>query len=184
MEHNCSLCPKREMFKSVFHLYISYNYNPEKNVNSKLAFSSPFALFNFLRISIPFSPRVFKFQRGPNPFKRLKSHDTSSVWLNQSQPVSIDTQLQKRWVLLKASTEATWITAPEVSTEAVNINDSYHPLQDFSLLLLSSKEKKSCSEQKGGSQDFSFSFLLYQCFKKRSTGSRFVPKKQFSQRNG
>jgi len=30
-------------------------------------------------------------------------------------------------VLLRASTEATWITAPEVSGKAVNINDSYHP---------------------------------------------------------
>lgn len=30
-------------------------------------------------------------------------------------------------MLLRASTEATWITAPEVSGKAVNINDSYHP---------------------------------------------------------
>ena len=57
-------------------------------------------------------------------------------------------------MLLRASTEATWITAPEVSGKAVNINDSYHPppglLQPNSLHFSSSlrfKGKKSCSEQ-------------------------------------
>lgn len=50
-------------------------------------------------------------------------------------------------MLQRASTGATWITAPEVSGKAVNINDSYHPLQgfssqaDFTFLLLSSKGK-------------------------------------------
>lgn len=58
-------------------------------------------------------------------------------------------------MLLRASTEATWITAPEVSGKAVNKNDSYHPppglLQPsrlrFSSFALFKGEKKSCSEQ-------------------------------------
>lgn len=56
--------------------------------------------------------------------------------------------------LQRASTEATWITAPEVSAKAVNINDSYHPppglLQPGSLHFSSSaffKGRESCSEQ-------------------------------------
>lgn len=57
-------------------------------------------------------------------------------------------------MLLRAPTEATWITAPEVSGKAVNINDSYHPppglLQPSRLHFSSSplfKGKKFCSEQ-------------------------------------
>lgn len=87
------------------------------------------------------------------------------MWLNQSQPVSIDTwsfggggggekEKKKVRALQRASTEATWITAPEVSAKAVNINDSYHPppglLQPGSLHFSSSalfKGRESCSEQ-------------------------------------
>lgn len=58
-------------------------------------------------------------------------------------------------MLLRASTEATWITAPEVSGKAVNINDSYHPppglLQPSRLLFSSSPlfKGKNPAQSKG-----------------------------------
>lgn len=50
------------------------------------------------------------------------------VALSKSASVCWYSELRKKvCVLQRASTEATWITAPEVSRKAVNINDSYHP---------------------------------------------------------
>lgn len=50
------------------------------------------------------------------------------VAVSKSASVCWYSELRKKvCVLQRASTEATWITAPEVSRKAVNINDSSHP---------------------------------------------------------
>lgn len=83
----------------------------------------------------------------PTSFNSHKAHDSTSMWLNQSQPVSIDTvSCNKKGVSsLRASAEATWITAPEVCSEAVNINDSYHPSPG--LIFVSFLQRKKGSAQ-------------------------------------
>lgn len=92
----------------------------------------------------------------PTCFNSQKAHDSQPLcgWIKVSQCLLILWVAKKVWVLQSASTEATWITAPEVSGKAVNINDSYHPppglLQPSSLHFSSSalfKGKESCSEQ-------------------------------------
>lgn len=92
----------------------------------------------------------------PTHFNSQKAHDSQPLcgWIKVSQCLLILRVAKKVWVLQRASTEATWITAPEVSGKAVNINDSYHPppglLQPSSLHFSSSalfKGKESCSEQ-------------------------------------
>lgn len=92
----------------------------------------------------------------PARFNSQKAHDSQPLcgWIKVSQCLLILRVAKKVWVLQRPSTEATWITAPEVSGKAVNINDSYHPppglLQPSSLHFSSSalfKGKESCSEQ-------------------------------------
>lgn len=91
------------------------------------------------------------------------THKPLCGWIKVSQCLLIlgvfggekrERKKKKVRALQRASTEATWITAPEVSAKAVNINDSYHPppglLQPGSLHFSSSalfKGRESCSEQ-------------------------------------
>lgn len=66
----------------------------------------------------------------PTRFNSQRAHDSQPICgcIKVSQCVLI-LRVEKKGVcvLQRASTEATWITAPEVSRKAVNINDSSHP---------------------------------------------------------
>jgi len=77
---------------------------------------------------------------------------THNLYVAESKSASVYWYLsckKKVWVLLRASTEATWITAPKVSREAVNINDSYHPPPGLLFFSLLQRKKNYPSLSKG-----------------------------------
>lgn len=105
----------------------------------------------------------------PTRFNSQRAHDSQPICgcIKVSQCVLI-LRVEKKGVcvLQRASTEATWITAPEVSRKAVNINDSSHPhptpprvssAKQSSLLLLFLKEKFKAGIHRGSHNYYFFS---------------------------